>query len=143
MATIIESKNRQAKDIDFDPAHPDYSIKSQRLAVFISTVKLVVLTGSLSTNESAEDAVGKSHPPTDARENDLAQILLGLFVPWQTLETECANLGDKDLPTLYPYRDIWLKIKTDLPEHLIFYADNICQMQRSNIDRQTDQQQRQ
>ena len=143
LATIIETKNRQAKDIDFDPAHLDYTKKSQRLATSISTVKLMALTGALSTNESAENAVSKGHSSTDARENNLAQILLGLFVLWEVLQVKCANFGDKDLPTLYLYRDIWLKMKIDLPEHLIFYADNICQMQRSNIEQQTDKQQRQ
>ena len=30
-----------------------------------------------------------------------------------------------------------------MSEHLLFYADNICQMQRSSIERQADRQQRQ
>ena len=89
------------------------------------------MTRILSTNKLAENAVGKGHPPTDAQENNLTQILLRLFVLWQTLQIECANFGDQDLPTLYPYKDIWLKIKMELPEHLIFYADSICQMQKA------------
>ena len=58
---------------------------------------------------------------------------LGLFISEEILQVQCANFCDRKLPTTYLYRDIWLKIKINLPKHLIFYADNICQMQNSNI----------
>ena len=38
--TIIENKNRLAKDIDFNLTHLDYMMKSQRLAISKSTTKL-------------------------------------------------------------------------------------------------------
>ena len=45
----------------------------------------MALIGSLSTNEFAEKAVKNGHPTTEARQNDLTQVLLGLFIPWDRL----------------------------------------------------------
>ena len=72
-------------DFDFDIVHPDYNAKTQRLATSMSVVKLVAILRTLSTNKSAKKKSQQGHPATDARQNEFAQILLGLFVPWDQL----------------------------------------------------------
>ena len=71
--------------------YPDYSIKIQKLALFMSVVKLVTLTKPLSINELAENTVQIGHLATDAQQNDVAQILLNLFVLWDHLRIQLAG----------------------------------------------------
>ena len=78
----MDKKSRRVSDFDFDIVHPDYNTKTQKLAISMSAVKLVAISGPLSTNKSAEKKSQQGHPAIDARQNNLAQILLGLFVPW-------------------------------------------------------------
>jgi hypothetical protein len=41
--------------------------------------------GQLSEFQAEEESVPRGHPNTTAIENDLAEVLLGLFVPWEQL----------------------------------------------------------
>ena len=57
LVTIVRKNDQQAGDIDFDAIHLKFTTKTQRLARSLFTVKLVVLTVLLSTNESAKKTV--------------------------------------------------------------------------------------
>lgn len=61
--------------------HPQHYNKTQRGVFSLKHSKLVSLIGPLSTNGIAEDAILEDYFNTDAQQNDLALILLGLFVP--------------------------------------------------------------
>ncbi len=54
---------------------------------------MVGLVGPLSTNEKAEDAIRGGHSETDARRNDVALILLALFVTWNQLPEKFHSYG--------------------------------------------------
>ena len=103
---------------------------------------LVSLVGSFSTNKVAEDAVPNAHIETDARQNNMGLILLALFVPWELLPEKFQACH----ATTANFRDfcwqIWLDFAADLDEYTQFYANNILQMRKSQIECQLDRQQR-
>ena len=72
-------------DIDFDCEHPKHGIYVQRLACRESQLATVTFSGQLSEFQAEEERVQSGHPKTIAIENDLAEILLGLFIPWNQL----------------------------------------------------------
>jgi hypothetical protein len=82
---IVRTKRLQdatTEDISFDEAHPRYRTHIQRLAHSPSQMATVTLQGELSEFQAAEDSVLGGHPITTAIQNGLAEILLGLFIPW-------------------------------------------------------------
>lgn len=74
-----------ADDLDFDLDHPRYAMHVQRLARIPSQVVTVTFNGQLTEFQAAEDAVPGGRPKTTAIMNDVAEILLGLFIPWDQL----------------------------------------------------------
>ena len=108
-----------------------YSGKSNQLA-------LVTLRGNLSDNEEAEDAIPGSHPETDVRRVDLAFVLLSLFVSWERL----LDLFYTERAKIATYKkfawSVWERCEPNLPPHVQFYAQNICQMRKSKIEVRAD-----
>src|SRR5882757_800570 len=87
---LVQTKNVRdatAADVEFDPAHPKHGIQVQRLARKRSQVITVTFTGQLSQFQAEQEGVPEEHPVTTAMENDLAEVLLGLFVPWHHFQT--------------------------------------------------------
>jgi Helitron helicase-like domain at N-terminus len=85
---IIEKrkpKKRTKADFDFDVNHPEHGKQTQIVCGPEATPITVALVGPLSLNQYNEDRIPGGHPETHAIQNDLAQILLLLFVPWQIL----------------------------------------------------------
>lgn len=81
---IVRTKRLQdatTEDIPFDEPHPRHRTHVQRLARSVSQTATVTLQGELTEFQSSEDAVPGGHPLTTAIQSDLAEILLGLFVP--------------------------------------------------------------
>jgi hypothetical protein len=86
---LVRTKNiRDAimDDVDFNPDHPKYGTHVQRLSRTESQVATVTFNGQLTEFQDAEDAV-PGHPKTEAIMNNVAEILLALFVPWENLCT--------------------------------------------------------
>ncbi len=81
----VKYSTRQRGDILFDRRHPNLLSKVQRPPTSQECDMLVGLVVLLSTNERVEDAIRGGHPKTDTRRNDVALILLALFVPWNQL----------------------------------------------------------
>ena len=71
---------RQRKIILFDKHHFNPLSKVPKPSIFLKYNILVAPVGPLSTNESAENAIRREHPKTDARRNNVALILLTLFI---------------------------------------------------------------
>lgn len=71
---------RQRDDILFDKYYPNPLFKVQQSSISLERNTLAGLVGFLSTNKSLEDAIRERHPKTDARQNNVALILLALFV---------------------------------------------------------------
>lgn len=81
---IVRTKRLQdttTDDIPFNETHPRHRTHVQRLARSPSQTATVTLQGELTEFQSAEDSVPGGHPTTTAIQNDLAEILLGLFIP--------------------------------------------------------------
>jgi hypothetical protein len=82
---LVQTKNvRNAitADLEFDQKHPKYGVQVQRLARKSSQVATVTFNGQLSQFQAEEESVLGGHPVTTAIKNDFAEVLLGLFVPW-------------------------------------------------------------
>jgi hypothetical protein len=74
-----------ASDVEFDERHPNSSTHLQRLACRESQVMTVHFNGQLSEFQAEEEDVRGGHPKTAAMQNDLAEVLLGFFMPWDQL----------------------------------------------------------
>ena len=125
-------------DIKFDPIHPKYSVYVQRLACKKSQLMTVTFNGQLSEFQAEEDTVQKGHPDTAAIENDIAEILLGLFVPWHRLP----HLFSQHAATYSVKRDacahIWSIVEPALSPHNRVFASNIELLRKSKEDCQID-----
>jgi hypothetical protein len=75
------ARNRTGKDLDFQVNHPDYGKMTQFICGSESIPRTVALVGQLSEYQDDEDRIPGGHPKTLAMRNDLATILLALFVP--------------------------------------------------------------
>jgi hypothetical protein len=79
---LVRTKNIR---LDFDPNHPKYGTHVQRLSRTESQVATVTFNGQLTEFQDAEDPVPGGHPKTEAIMDDVAEILLALFVSWENL----------------------------------------------------------
>jgi hypothetical protein len=71
-----------ATDLEFDPKHPKHGIQVQRLARKKSQVATVTFSCHLSQFQAEEEGAPGGHLVMTAMQNDLVEVLLGLFVPW-------------------------------------------------------------
>jgi hypothetical protein len=87
---LVRTKRLQeatTEDIPFYDTHPRYRTHVQRLARSVSQTATVTLQGELTEFQSAEDSMPGGHPTTTAIQNDLAEVLLAMFIPWQNLRS--------------------------------------------------------
>jgi len=61
------------------------AIYIQQLAYKHSQIITVHFNGQLSQFQSKEESIQGGHLTTNAIKNDLAEVLLGLFLPWDQL----------------------------------------------------------
>jgi len=138
---LVQTRNVRdaiAADLEFDPKHPKHGIYVQRLARNKSQVATVTFNGQLSQFQTEEESVQGGHPVTTAMQNDLAEVLLGLFVPWDQLPTlfrqHAADYGVK--------RDacanIWSIVEPTLSPHNRNFASNIELLRKSKEDIRID-----
>lgn len=85
---VDDCQTQQLTNICFDRDHLEYAFKMQQLINTIDKTKLIALFGSLSPNEAAKNLELYGYLITDAQQNDLGLIFLGLFVPWQYLRSK-------------------------------------------------------
>ncbi len=92
----------------------------------------------MSTNERAKDAIRGGHPEIDTRRNDVALILLVLFVLWNQLPEKFHSYG----ALLGTYMDYCWNIREDtiggLEEYVQYAAKNILQIRKSQVDAKLD-----
>lgn len=123
-----------ADDVDFDPDHPRYATHVQCLARTPNHVATVTFNGQLTEFQAAEDAVPGGHPTTTAIMNDVAEILLGLFVPWGQLN----NLFRPYTTRTDACVQVWGAVEPTLPFHCRAFAKNIELLRKSKEDCQAD-----
>lgn len=138
---LVQTKNVRdviAADLEFNPKHPKYGIHVQRLVRKKSQVATVTFNGQLSQFQAEEEAVPGGHPVTAAIQNDLAEVLLGLFVPWNRL------------PDLFRHHAVYYEVKREacariraaveptLSPHNRNFASNIELLRKSKEDSRID-----
>jgi hypothetical protein len=134
---LVKTKNIRdaiADDMDFDSNHPRHATHVQRLARSQSQVATVTFTGQLTEFQTAEDAVPGGHPKTTAIINDISEILLGLFVPWDQL----VNLFRRYATQRDTCLQVWMAVEPTLPFHIQAFARNIELLRKSKEDCQAD-----
>jgi hypothetical protein len=101
---LVQTRNKQSAPsdhFDFDPFHPKSNTCVQHVARSKSQIATVIFNGQLTQFQTAEDSIPGGHPKTDAIINDLAEIFLGLFVPWQhNYQLSSASMPMNKIPTL-------------------------------------------
>lgn len=123
-----------ADDVDFDPNHPRYATHVQCLPRTLSQVATVTFSGHLTEFQAAEDAAPGGHPKTTAIMNDVAEILLGLFIPWgQLIELFRPHPTKTDA-----FVQIWAAVEPTLAFHNRAFARNIELLRKSKEDCQAD-----
>jgi hypothetical protein len=125
-------------DVPFEEKHPRHSTHMQRLARSPSQMLTVTLQGQLTEFQSAEDSIPGGHPTTTAIENDLAEILLGLFVPWERLATLVLSNSSPTQNIRRDLHQIWSTVQPALPAHCQTFAKNIKLLRKSQSDCQAD-----
>jgi hypothetical protein len=125
-------------DLEFDPKHPKHGIQVQHLVRKKSQVATITFSGQLSQFQAEEEGVPGGHPVTTAMQNDLAEVLLGLFVPWNQLPA----LSRKHVSDYGTTRDacakIWSIVEPSLAPHNRNFANNIELLRKSKEDSQID-----
>ncbi|KAF4210355.1 hypothetical protein CNMCM5878_004518 [Aspergillus fumigatiaffinis] len=127
-----------ADDVDFDPSHPQSNSHVQRLARTSSQVATVTFNGQITEFQASEDAVPGGHCKTTANMNDLAEILLGLFVPWGQLPALFQEHANSMLTKRDACSRIWKIVEPTLVSHLRTFAANIELLRKSREDSYAD-----
>jgi hypothetical protein len=86
----------------------------------------------------AEDSLPGGHPTTDAILNDTAEILLGLFIPWQNLPLLLRESALTPENSISRYYRVWITTEPSLPPYLRTFASNIEMLRKSKEDCQVD-----
>ena len=74
----------------------------------------------------------------DVRQNDIGMILLGLFVPWDQLQSRFLLYNATILLYSNLSWQIWLYVKPSLDEYIFYCANNVLQMKKSQIEVKLD-----
>ena len=85
---LVQTKNLYNTilvDIEFDSEHSKSATYIQRLACQKSQISTVTFNSQLSQFQPEEDSIQGGYPRTTVIKNNLAKVLLGLFVPWNQL----------------------------------------------------------
>ena len=139
MLVVVKSKrDASVSDVEFDEKHPKSSSHIQRLASKESRVATVHFTGQFSEFQAEEDSVSGGHPITNAIKNDIAEVLLGLFVPWEELPVlfqQYASAYDikRDACSM-----IWEIVQPTRPSHIRNFAQNVELLRKSKEDVKLD-----
>jgi hypothetical protein len=137
---VVRTKRLQdatTEDIPFHETHPRHHTHLQRLARSASQTATVTLQGELTEFQSSEDSMPGGHPTTRAIQNDLAEIFLGLFIPWQNLQS-LVRQTPTDSATSLDLHHIWMCIEPTLSPYVRTFAQNIELLRKSKTDCQAD-----
>jgi hypothetical protein len=138
---LVQTKNlRDAiiADVEYDPKHPKHGLCVQRLAHKKSLVMIVTFAGQLSEYQTEEESLRRGHPKTTAIVNDLAEILLGLFVPWNQLPPLFQQYAAEYEMKRDASAKVWNIVEPTLSPHNRNFARNIELLRKSREDGRID-----
>ncbi len=125
-------------DISFDPKHPRSRTHIQGLAHMESQIMTVHFNGELSQYQTEENSIKGGHPITNAIKNDLAEVLLGFFVPWDQLPLLFQQHASGYNSKQDACSKIWDIIEPTLSPHNRNFARNFKLLQKSKEDMKID-----
>jgi len=130
---VQRSPRREASTSDclYDETHPNFETHVQRPAKTSAQIHTVCLHGQLSEFQEEEESVKRGHTITAAIRNDLAEVLLAFFVPWEKLLPLFEEYCPQNKTRNEAYSEAWCVIEPTLPEHLRNYARNFGLLQKS------------
>ena len=131
------SQDATTEDLPFDDMHPRHRTHVQRLAHCPSQIATVTLQGELTEFQSAEDSIPGGNPLIAAIRNDLAEIFLGLVIPWQNLPLLFSQTPP-GVAANHHLHHIWVSVEPTLPAYLRTFAENIELLRKSKSDCQVD-----
>jgi hypothetical protein len=138
---LVQTKNVReaiAADLEFDLQHPKHGIQVQRLAHKKSQVVTVTFSGRLSQFQAEEEGIPGGHPVTTAMENDLAEVLLGLFVPWNQLPALFQQCSAEYGRARDACAKVWKIVEPTLSPHNRNFASNLELLRKSQEDSRID-----
>jgi hypothetical protein len=124
-----------SQDCYYDLAHPKYTVEIQRLVKNRSQIRTVSLHGHVSEFQQEEETIQHGHPTTTAIQNDLAEILLACFIPWQQILL-LWNENNSVQTDRCSY--IWSIVEPTLAPYLRQYARNFHLLQKSREEMMVD-----
>ncbi len=133
-ATISVVKRAKSSKLifEFEKSYPHKSDLIQKHHTKPGSDFLIALIDNLSHCQVEEDAISDGHLDIISQQNDLAEVLLALFIPWQHLSGMFINA---DATTYKQFCwDLWSKYERFLPPYIKALATNIRNLQKSKID---------
>ncbi|KAF7586547.1 hypothetical protein BBP40_008687 [Aspergillus hancockii] len=131
-------RDATTQDIPFHTDHPRRLTHIKHLALTPAQIATVTLQGQLTEFQTAEDSLPGGHPNTDAILNDLAEVLLGLFIPWQRIAPLFQQQPVMGQSKQNTHHHVWLAVEPTLPPQIRTFANNIELLQKSKEDCQAD-----
>jgi hypothetical protein len=110
----------------------------QHLACKKSQVVIVTFNSQLSLFQGEEEGVPGGHPVTTTIQNDLAEVLLGLFVPWNRLPALFQQHAADDVVERDAYAKIWKIVEPTLSLENRNFASNIKLLRKFKEDSRID-----
>ncbi|KAF3389872.1 hypothetical protein DPV78_011423 [Talaromyces pinophilus] len=109
-----------------------------RVARSACQIATVTLQGELTVFQTSEGAVLGGHPLTTASRSDLAEVLLGLFIPWQKLPSLFPRPQSSASSIANSLWSVWTTVEPTLPPYIRTFAENIDLLRKSKDDFQVD-----
>ena len=138
LVEIKRMADATASDVEFNPNHPRCNTHVQHIVRIKSQVKTVCLNGQLSQYQTQEESVQGGHPNTAAIKNDLAEVRLGFFLPWDKLSTLFQQHASEYDTKRDACSKIWDIVEPTLSPHNRYFARNMELLRKSKEDGMVD-----
>ncbi|KAH7120149.1 hypothetical protein B0J13DRAFT_166144 [Dactylonectria estremocensis] len=138
---LVDVKSRSdatTSDVEFDTIHPKSNTHVQRMARTESQVKTVSFNGQFSQYQIQEEGVRGGHPNTTAIKNDLAEVQLGFFLPWDQLPALFQQHASEYDTKRDACSRIWDIVEPTLSPHNRNFARNMELLRKSREDAMVD-----
>jgi len=138
---LVQTKPKddaKASDVEFESRHPKSGTHVQRLASRQSQVVTVHFNGQLSEFQTEKESIRGGHPTTIAIKNDFAEVLLGLFVPWDQLSSLFQQYASAYDSKQDACSMIWNIVEPTLPPRIRNFAQNVDLLRKSKKDIELD-----
>jgi hypothetical protein len=138
---LVQTRKRlsaTASDIEFDSKHPKSTTHIQRMAHTRSQMMTVCFNGQFSQYQTEEESIQGGHPTTTAIQNDLAEVLLGFFLPWDQLPVLFGRYASEYDNKRDACSKIWHIVEPTLSPHNRNFAKNMELLRKSKEDIRID-----